>query len=123
MKPEEHEYIDSILSEKDETLPSSGFSASVMEAVRQEAAAPPPIAFPWKRALPGIAVGVLTLLLVVAGCFGVWGGMEIPAQPSVLDKIFAPVFNAGGLWAVAVLAVSLAALWLSRRLVQGGAGF
>jgi len=33
-----------------------GFLASVMDRVREEAAAPPPIPFPWKRALPGMAL-------------------------------------------------------------------
>ncbi len=60
--------IDRILSAGDEIVPSSGFSASVMEAVRREVSAPPPIPFPWKRALPGIVVAILSLaLLVVVG--------------------------------------------------------
>ncbi len=46
--------INRILSREDEILPSSGFTVSVMDAVRREAAAPPPIPFPWKRALPGL---------------------------------------------------------------------
>lgn len=57
--------IDRVLSQQDEILPSSGFTASVMDAVRREAAVPPPIAFPWKRALPGLVVAVLALALVV----------------------------------------------------------
>ena len=48
--------FDRIMSEE-EILPSSGFAASVMEAVRREAVAPPPIPFPWsgrcrERCLP-----------------------------------------------------------------------
>jgi hypothetical protein len=35
---------------EEELLPSSGFVASVMDRVRQEAALPAPIPFPWKRA-------------------------------------------------------------------------
>lgn len=42
----EYDKIDRILSREDEVLPSSGFAASVMNAVRQEAAAPPPIRSP-----------------------------------------------------------------------------
>lgn len=58
--------LDRILSHG-EILPSSGFTASVMDAVRREAAAPPPIPFPWKRALPGlIAAGVALALLIVS---------------------------------------------------------
>ena len=50
-----HDDLDHILSEGQDILPSSGFVGSVMDAVRYEAAAPPPIPFPWKRALPGFA--------------------------------------------------------------------
>ncbi len=57
--------MDRILSKHDEILPSSGFAASVMEAVRREASAPPPIPFPWRRALPGIVVATFALVLVV----------------------------------------------------------
>ena len=56
--------INRILSREDEILPSSGFAVSVMDAVRREAAAPPPIPFPWKRALPGLVVGGFVLALV-----------------------------------------------------------
>jgi hypothetical protein len=56
--------LDRILSEG-EILPSSGFTASVMDAVRREAAAPPAIPFPWKRALPGMIAAVLMLALLV----------------------------------------------------------
>ena len=47
--------------------PSSGFAASVMERVREEAAAAValgPIRFPWRRAVPGIC----RVVLVVAVC-------------------------------------------------------
>ena len=57
--------FDRILSKEEQILPSSGFAASVMEAVQREAAAPPPIPFPWKRALPGICAAVLMIALVV----------------------------------------------------------
>lgn len=44
--------------------PSSGFAASVMERVREEAAAKAalgPIQFPWLRAVPGICMAVLAI--------------------------------------------------------------
>jgi len=56
--------LDRILLQQDALLPSSGFAASVMDAIQQQAAVPPPIPFPWKHALPGIAallVGVVIL--------------------------------------------------------------
>ncbi|HUH63944.1 MAG TPA: hypothetical protein VLZ50_13150 [Terracidiphilus sp.] len=48
--------IDKILAEEDELMPSSGFLSSVMERVEEEAAAPPPLPFPWKRAVPGMVL-------------------------------------------------------------------
>ena len=56
--------LERILSEE-EILPSSGFTASVMDAVCREAAAPPSIPFPWKRALPGLVAAGLTLALIL----------------------------------------------------------
>ncbi len=38
---------------EEKLIPSSGFLASVIERVRQEAAMPPPIPFPWKWAVAG----------------------------------------------------------------------
>ena len=53
-----HDELDDIFSRDQDLMPSSGFVASVMDEVRQTAAAPPPIPFPWKRAVPGFAAGV-----------------------------------------------------------------
>ena len=44
--------IDAILGGEEELIPSSGFLAATMERVREEAACPKPIPFPWLRALP-----------------------------------------------------------------------
>ena len=46
--------------------PSSGFAAAVMERVREEAAAAAalgPIRFPWQRAIPGICMVVLAVVV------------------------------------------------------------
>ena len=59
--------FDRIMSEE-EILPSSGFATSVMDAVRREALAPPPIPFPWKRALPGMIFAGATLAVVLVMC-------------------------------------------------------
>src|SRR5262245_19655523 len=55
--------LDRILCEE-EILPSSGFVGSVMEAVQGELEAPP-IPFPWKRALPGLALACLLIFPVL----------------------------------------------------------
>lgn len=121
----ERETMDRILGAEQELIPSSGFVTAVMERVRDEAAAPAPIPFPWKRALPGMALA--------AGVLG-WGGYEMArAAMETMGKISqatpawtgtqmsaamaAPLEAAG--WTAAALAVSLLAWLLSRRLAGG----
>ena len=70
VKPEADDAaIDRILATEEELIPSSGFLAATMERVREEAACPKPIPFPWLRALPGIVLGVFVLG---------WGGFDSP---------------------------------------------
>jgi hypothetical protein len=54
----EHE-LDHILSTDLEIRPSSRLARAVMDRVRLESTAPPPIAFPWMRALPAVVAIVL----------------------------------------------------------------
>jgi hypothetical protein len=61
--------IDRILSQENQIAPSSGFVHSVMGSVRREAAAPPPIPFPWTRALPGIAAYGTALVWLIVQIF------------------------------------------------------
>ena len=68
----------------DSIEPSSGFAASVMERVRAEAGPAaalgsikfPPIKFPWMRAIPGICMAVLAVMVSIAlfffGVAAVW---------------------------------------------------
>lgn len=115
------ERIDEILGAEGELVPSSGFLASVMERVREEAAAPPPIPFPWKRALPGF--------VVAAGVFG-WASVEfakrmgpLVATSNLTVRSFhlpataaLPLEQAG--WVVAALAVSMVSWMLARRVAR-----
>jgi hypothetical protein len=109
--------IDHILASEEKLIPSSGFLASVMERVHEEARQPAPFPFPWKRAVPGI--------LLAAGVFGV-GAYElvrqaIPAaraltltQPHFSVSVQRPLEQAA--WVAFALAASLASWLLSRRL-------
>jgi hypothetical protein len=110
--------MDEILGSEPELVPSSGFAASVMERVLEEASAPPPIPFPWRRAVPGI--------VVAAGVFG-WSAVELVrfARPALVElrttqahvavnaAMVGPLEQAG--WVVAALAVSLITWVVSRR--------
>jgi hypothetical protein len=115
--------IDNILASEEELIPSSGFLASVMERVQEEARTPAPIPFPWKRAIPGI--------LLAGGVFG-WGAYEfvrqaVPADysivltaPHISVAAERPLEQAG--WIAFALAVSLASWLLSRRLAGQSEG-
>jgi len=109
--------IDHLLASEEELIPSSGFLASVMERVHEEAAAPAPILFPWKRAIPGILLAVAVLG---------WGAVELfraalPALrnlsvsgPNLPGPLVLPLEDAG--WVALALTVSLLSTLLSRRL-------
>lgn len=109
--------LDRILAVEEELLPSSGFLASVMERVQEEAAAPPPIPFPWKRAIPGIlvATGVLGWSAVELVRFGVSALREIPLAPPDLPAVVASPLQGAG-WVALALGASLLSWMLSRRL-------
>jgi hypothetical protein len=53
------EDIDRALAADEAVVPTSGLATTVMARIRQQAAAPPPIPFPWLHALPGIVALVL----------------------------------------------------------------
>jgi hypothetical protein len=115
--------IDRMLAREDEILPSSGFASSVMDAVRREAAAPPPIPFPWRRALPGLLAGVCALMLVLVA--GVVAGARFattsitpqfstsmpPAMPSILHG----GIESAAIWTALALLVAFVSVKLSTR--------
>ncbi len=110
-------WMDEILATEEELVPSSGFLLAVMDRVRDEAVAPQPIPFPWKRALPGF--------VLAAGVFG-WAGVELvravapamkeglPATPHLPAGLVQPMEQAG--WVALALGISLLSWLLSRRL-------
>ena len=120
--------LDRILSAEEELVPSSGFVRNVMDAVRLEASAPPPIPFPWKRALPGL---VLCGLAVIAACGMALLRSDSPRVPQTLSpSIFSTVSsglselfhaaNASGLsWIILALLLTLVSVKLSLRLTGG----
>lgn len=119
--------IDRLLSRNDEILPSSGFTVSVMDAVRSDAVAPSPIPFPWKRALPGLVVGGLALVMVVvAGIVAIAQSARVSraqevswSLPSILPPLFHPNLESAAIWTVLALLVALISVKLSMRLASG----
>lgn len=116
--------IDRILSREDEILPSSGFTVSVMDAVRREAVVPSPIAFPWKRALPGLIIGSVALAVVlVTGVVALARGARTsPAAqfsvplPSVMPSIFGGGLESAAIWTGLALLMAFVAVKFSMRL-------
>jgi hypothetical protein len=116
-----------ILSRDDEILPSSGFAVSVMEAVRREAAVPPPIPFPWKRALPGLVAGGFALTLALgAGVVALVRLLRASTSPqfsATLPPMMPPIFHGGmesaAMWTVMALLVAWVSVKLSMRLASG----
>ena len=126
MKPDE---LDRVLSREAEIIPSSGFARSVMAAVHREAAAPPPIPFPWKRALPGL------LALAVAIAWSVVDAVRYPAQPAapIISAVPSTITNwfdgvaplvdharmFGAEWLLLGLLLTVVGLKLTRHLAGG----
>jgi hypothetical protein len=122
-----------ILSSEDEILPSSGFAVSVMDAVRREAAAPPPIPFPWKRALPGLVVAGLAMVLVlVAGIVAIaqFGKASTTtwfptswSLSSFLPSATPPILHGGmesaAIWTAMALLLAFVSVKLSMRMASG----
>jgi hypothetical protein len=109
--------LDAILADEGEIVPSSGFLTRVMDRVEEEATAPPPIPFPWRRFLPGfvLAAGVLGWGTVetVRYAMNEASGFTLP-KIQMVSSMSQPMQQTG--WVVAGLAVSAASWVLSRRI-------
>src|SRR5262249_26081450 len=102
-------------------VPSSGFASRVMDAVRREASEPAPIPFPWRRAFPALAAGVLTLAALIVAVFKS-SGHPMPAEPAGagLLTLVASVLNSANMyglgWVLLAMLVTLGCATLSMRL-------
>ena len=106
MTPDE---LDRILSADDDIVPASGLVASVMESVRREASAPPPIPFPWTRLACGLAA-VLGLVAWLA-----WSGATEPLWEPMLS--WSPDEWANLLKQAGDAAVKTGAAWVATALL------
>jgi hypothetical protein len=86
-----------------------------MEAIRSEAAAPPPIPFPWMRALPGLAAAgvALVCLLYLVMDQVLHGAFRLPLTAD-LPAWWTPIIDAAG-WSVLALLLSLISVKLSMQ--------
>jgi hypothetical protein len=114
--------IDRILAAEEELIPSSGFLAATMERVREEAACPKPIPFPWLRALPGIVLAVA--VLGWCGFEMLRAGLSSARETSFVQPHLAAV-NAHALEPVGWVAVALVVpmlSWIFSRRIAGKSG-
>ncbi|HWF66887.1 MAG TPA: hypothetical protein VN670_06265 [Acidobacteriaceae bacterium] len=125
--------LERALMEMEEIAPSSGFVASVMEAVQQEVSAPAPIPFPWKWALPG---GIVSVVLTVGLIIRWFYGIPRAEQPST-DSAIAFIAFMGNLsawiphgqiavstfvameWSLLAVLISLLAVWIPMHYIAG----
>lgn len=116
----EHDHFDEILSRADDIVPSSDFITNVMAAVRQEASAPPPIPFPWKRVMPGLAVGACTFGAFLVATLAPWDGGPVQVAPGLSSVLYAIVAAANAVelvWIAIALVFAVASMKFSMRLV------
>jgi hypothetical protein len=123
VKPETGDaVIDRILAAEEELIASSGFLAATMERVREEAAMPKPIPFPWLRALPGIVLAVA----VLGWCgfemlrAGLRSAGEIPFAQPHLPAVNMHTLEPVG-WVAVALVFSLFS-WVFARRLAGRSG-
>src|SRR5262245_27566781 len=112
----ERDDLDRFLTD-DEIVPSSGFVARVMDAVRAEAGALPAIAFPWWRALPGIVAVAVTVVAIVASFFSWWRTAIETTAPSAPTLVTLP--GATVAWLFVALLVCAVPVMVSLRLTRG----
>lgn len=112
--------IDRILSREEDIVPSSGFAGSVMDAVRSQASTPPPIPFPWRRAIPGLGAWAVALgsLAVVVVRFEPGSGAS-PDDAAVLVKVVEAARTFGAGWIALALLTSFVSVMVSMRLTGG----
>ena len=116
------------VSEHTGIVPSSGFVSGVMDAVRREASTPPPIPFPWIRALPALAaaafvLGTMIVVLLRSSSAGV------TPTPSIASRVAAAIaavvetatmYGVG--WILLAIALTVVSISLSMRLAARRAG-
>lgn len=108
--------LDRFLSREDDIVPSSGFVSVVMDAVRREAATPPAIPFPWRRAAPGFFAWAVTLAVMIAAASGLIVEPTGPETATAIAWLAEAAALIGSDWILLALLVSFVSVKLSMRL-------
>jgi hypothetical protein len=119
--------LDHLLANEDDVVPSSGFTQSVMDAVRAAKAAPPPIPFPWTRALLSLGAVAVTLVGAVIGVIRVASRSAAEGSSFVVPPVVHATVQSATtpefIWTMTALALAMASIvgamrsgaWLHRR--------
>jgi hypothetical protein len=115
------EDLDRMLSRQENIVPSSGFVGRVMEVVECAASTPPPIPFPWKHALPGLAAWLIPLVSFVYLAFAHFDASStrsaLARTAPMLAAIIEGLKAVDGAWIAVALLVSAASVFFSMRMV------
>ena len=104
--------LDRILSKEETIAPSARFVASVMVAVRRENETPAPLSFPWKRALPGIAAAIVSIVLL---CELISNSLAAPATSWHPGTMLSGWNGVTAVWTAVAAIVSVAAVALGTE--------
>ena len=102
--------LDRVLSREPEIEPSQVFARSVMAAVNRAAAEPPPIPFPWRRALPGMVLAIVLCALAVANAFSLASATRTPTIPAAVEALVRAASTPQAIWTMVGLVVSAASI-------------
>jgi len=104
--------LDYVLGAERPIEPSADFARTVMRAIRNEALAPPPIPFPWRRlAIGAAATGVIAAAVTLLPQFDSgWLGLQFSVR---LQHINQALTGSGAFWLAAGGLVSYLSVKLS----------
>jgi hypothetical protein len=117
--------LERILASEERLIPDQGFTASVMAAAAREASSPPPIPFPWIRALSGLAACAAALAAAVwagalrtegiadLGLRGLMPALAVGLGPETLGWLWL-----AGVAVLATLATGVGVSWLVRERLE-----
>ena len=114
-----HDDIDRMLADEDTITPSAGFVTSVMAAVERETATPPPLEFPWLRALPGL---VATTAAMVVAIWHAITSLRNPASLAIFEEqarqLTVVVTSLGLHWVLFAVVITIVSVILPLRLTR-----
>ena len=103
--------LDRVLSSEPEIRPSRAFVTSVMNAVERDAAAPPPIAFPWLRAVPLMAAPLVLSALIAINASSLGAGAPASSSAAAVAEGWLRAASTPPLmWTILALLVSAASV-------------